>query len=60
MEDVNDQIEPTVIHIRGGATTSTENLSREMTKKLSKDHGFMDLDVMVLIREENERKTEIG
>lgn len=60
MLDVYDHIEPTVIHIRGGANSSTESLKGEMTKNLSKDHGFMDLDVMSLIRDESDRKTSIG
>lgn len=57
MEDVNDQVEPTVIHIRPGPTGTTEALRREITDKLSKEHGFMDLDINTLIRDENERKT---
>lgn len=60
MEDVYDQVEPTIIHIRPGATQATETLKREITEKLSKDHGFMDLDIGSLIRDENERKTQIG
>lgn len=58
MDLVNSQFEPCVIHIRPGA--SSNDLRKEITEKLSEEHGFINLDVNALIRDENERKTEIG
>lgn len=55
MQDVNDQIEPTVIHIRPGANSN--NLRKEITEKLAAGHEWVDLDINALIRDENERKT---
>ena len=54
---LNSKFEPTVIHIRPGA--SSDDLRKEITEKLSEEHGFINLDVNALIRDENERKTEI-
>lgn len=47
-----------MIHIRPGANSN--DLRKEITEKLSEEHGFINLDVNALIRDENERKTEIG
>ena len=58
MEDVNRHVEPCVIHIRPGANSN--DLRKEITEKLSTEHGFMNLDINALIRDENERKTAIG
>jgi adenylate kinase family enzyme len=58
MDDINCHIEPCVIHIRPGANSNI--LRKEITEKLSTQHGFIDLDINGLIRDENERKTAIG
>ena len=58
LEEVNDCVEPTVIHIRPGANSN--NLRKEITDKLASGHEYMDLDINALIRDENERKTSIG
>ena len=50
--------EPTVIHIRPGANSN--ELRKEITERLVESHGFMNLDINFLIRDENERKTAIG
>jgi len=57
---VNKCVEPTVIHIRPGATAGTNELRKEITERLSKDHGYMNLDVTSLQKDECERKTIIG
>jgi RNA processing factor Prp31 len=51
-------VEPCVIHIRPGANSN--NLKKEITDGLSGSHGFINLDVNSLIRDETERKTSIG
>jgi len=58
LEEVNNCIEPTVIHIRPVANSN--NLRKEITDKLASGHEYMDLDINALIRDENERKTSIG
>lgn len=58
MNAVYDQVEPFVIHIRPGAASN--DLRKQITEKLSTEHGFINLDINALIRDENERKTPIG
>jgi len=58
MDFVNKMVEPCVIHIRPGANSN--DLRKEITDKLSKQHSYMNLDINALIRDENERKTSIG
>lgn len=58
IEEVNILFEPTVIHIRPGANSN--ELRKEITERLVDTHGFMNLDINFLIRDENERKTAIG
>jgi adenylate kinase family enzyme len=58
MAEVNAQVEPTAIHIRPGANSN--DLRKEITDKLATEHGFINLDINALIRDENERKTAIG
>ena len=58
MDCVNKRVEPCVIHIRPGANSN--DLRKEITDKLSKQHNYMNLDINALIRDENERKTSIG
>ena len=58
IEEVNKLFEPTVIHIRPGANSN--ELRKEITERLVDTHGFMNLDINFLIRDENERKTAIG
>jgi hypothetical protein len=52
MELVNKCVEPTVIHIRPGATAGTNELRKTITENLSTDHGFMNLDVLALEKDE--------
>lgn len=51
-------LEPQVIHIRPGANSN--DLRKEITEKLTREHDFCNLDINSLIRDENERKTLIG
>lgn len=51
-------VEPTVIHIRVDSVSN--DLRQEMIQNLVDNHGFVNLDVNILIKDENERKTEIG
>jgi len=58
LDDIYSHIEPNAIHIRPGANSN--DLRKEITDALSKDHKYWNLDINQLIREENERKTTIG
>jgi adenylate kinase family enzyme len=58
LSDMYTALEPTVIHIRPGAASN--ELRKQITDELSKNHNFHNLDINALIRDENERKTEIG
>lgn len=57
MEEVYRNVEPLVIHIRAGASPELRN---EIVEKLSKQHGFINLDVEKCMRGENDRGTAIG
>lgn len=58
MDQVYREIEPLVIHVRPGANSN--ELKHEIIKNLSKDHGFINLDVNQCTRGEVERGTNIG
>jgi hypothetical protein len=58
LTDIYKHIEPTIVHIRPGA--SSNDLRKQITDDLSKNQGFCNLDINALIRDENERKTDIG
>ena len=45
MDAIKKCVEPCVVHIRPGATAATNNLRIEITEQLSKEHGFMNVDV---------------
>lgn len=50
-------LEPEIIHIRPGA--SSNDLKKKITDDLVED-GWCNLDINSLIRDENERRTDIG
>ena len=61
LKDLYQVIEPTVIHIRTGGTAQSNDLRKEIIEELTSDRwGYCNLDVNALIRDENERRTEIG
>ena len=57
LEEVYKNVEPLVIHIRPGASVELRN---EMVEKLSKEHGFVNLDVDKCMTGESDRGTNIG
>ena len=57
LEEVYKNVEPLVIHIRPGASIELRN---EMVEKLSKEHGFVNLDVDKCMTGESDRGTNIG
>lgn len=61
MKDVFAVIEPTVIHIRTGGNASANDLRKVIIEELTSEKwGYANLDVNALIRDENERRTQIG
>lgn len=58
MNEIYQQIEPTIIHVRPGG--GSNDLRQEIVDKLSKDHGFVNLDINQCIKGENLRGTNIG
>ena len=57
LEEVYKNVEPLVIHIRPGSSIELRN---EMVDKLSKEHGFVNLDVQKCMTGESDRGTNIG
>lgn len=54
-------VEPTVIHIRTGGNSAANDLRKQIIEELTGERwGYCNLDVNTLIRDENERRTEIG
>jgi hypothetical protein len=58
INDINKHVEPIIVHIRPGANSN--DLKKEITENLQKNHGFVNLELNSLVRDENERKTAIG
>jgi adenylate kinase family enzyme len=59
MKEIYSHIEPIVVHIRPGAQTPNK-LGEEIVAKLSKEHGFVNLDVNKCIDGEFARRTNFG
>ena len=57
IKQVNDIVEPTIIHIR---SSSSNELKNQMIDRLVKQHGFVNLEVNSLIRLETDRRTAVG
>jgi len=53
-------IDPTIINVRSSGSEYSKSLRDEIVENLSKDHGYINLDVDALIKGENDRRTEIG
>lgn len=60
IEFVNKCVEPTCVSIRPGATAATNELRKQITDKLSEEHGYMNVDVSTLQKDEQDRRTAIG
>jgi hypothetical protein len=58
LDAIYKTIEPTVIHVRVGDNQS--KLRDEIVSNLSKDHGFVALDVKKIVSGESNRATLIG
>ena len=58
LNEINKCVEPCIVHIRPGANSN--DLKKEITENLVKNHGFVNLELNSLVRDENERKTAIG
>jgi len=53
-------VQPTIIHVRTSGSDSSGDLRKEIVENLVMKHGFIDLNVNDLIRDESERLTELG
>lgn len=61
LKSVYQLVEPTVIHIRTGGNSAANDLRKQIIEELTSEKwGYCNLDVNSLIRDENERRTEIG
>lgn len=61
LKDVFSVVEPTVIHIRTGGNAPSNDLRKQIIEELTSEKwGYANLDVNALIRDENERRTQIG
>lgn len=58
MNDIYKHIEPTIIHVRPGGNAG--DLCKDITTKLSQNHGYQNLDIKKVIVGECERNTDIG
>lgn len=59
-EEVCSLVEPCVVVIRSSGTDQSLELRQTVDKSLCEEHGFFKLDINSLIRDENERRTELG
>jgi len=58
MDEIFAIVEPLVIHVRPGANSG--DLREQIVSNLSKDHGFINLDIKKCIVGECDRGTDIG
>lgn len=60
MKQLSSSVEPTVLIVRPSGIENAHEIRKDIISKLVDTQGFVELNVHNLIREENERHTEIG
>jgi hypothetical protein len=53
-------VEPTVVHVRSSGSDGSATVKGAIQKSLVEEHGFIELNVNDLIREESDRRTKLG
>ena len=59
-EELCGHVEPTIIHVRPGGANNAQINAKNIKNALITDLGYFELNLQVLLRDEMERKTEIG
>jgi hypothetical protein len=60
MKQVRSYVEPTIVHIRSSGTEYSGAIKEEIKTKLVEEMGFIELSVNDLVREETDRRTDLG
>ena len=60
LKQLSSSVEPTVLIVRPSGVENAHDIRKDIIVKLVETQGFVELNVHNLIREENERHTEIG
>jgi len=60
MKQIRSFVEPTIVHVRSIGTDSSAQVKAEIMKSLVDEHGFIELNVSDLVREEGDRRTKLG
>jgi hypothetical protein len=53
-------VEPTILHVRVGGSEHARDNAKMICEGLMKDANYFELEVSSLVRDEIERRTEIG
>lgn len=59
-EELCGHVEPTIIHVRPGGAQNAQINAKNIKNALITELGYFELNLQVLLRDEMERKTEIG
>lgn len=57
---ISSFVEPTILHVRVGGSDTARMTARRIMEGLIHDELYFELDVNSLIRDETERRTDIG
>lgn len=60
MKSIRGFVEPTIVHVRSSGSDGSATVKGAIQKSLTEDHGFIELAVNDLIREESDRRTKLG
>ena len=59
-EELCSHVEPTIIHVRAGGGGNSQMNAKNIKSALISEQGYFELNLQILLRDEMERKTEIG
>lgn len=59
-KQIRSYVEPTIVHVRSSGSEGSSTVKVAIQQSLCGDHGFIELNVNDLIREESERHTKLG
>ena len=59
-EELCGHVEPTIVHVRPGGAANAQMNAKDIRNALINELGYFELNLQILLRDEMERKTELG
>lgn len=59
-KQIRSFVEPTIVHVRSSGSDGSATVKAAIQQSLCENHGFIELNVNDLIREESDRRTKLG